>query len=101
MKNINDLSFLRRLLRKYPKETPVIEAVTKEQLRMLPEEGTVVFQTRSGVRLEVRNGSLYTTNEPAVRAALDEDLQSENPIDVMMAEAVVDMMCEYGVVAEA
>lgn len=68
---------------------------------MLPEEGTVVFQTRSGVRLEVRNGSLYTTNEPAVRAALDEDLQSENPIDVMMAEAVVDMMCEYGVVAEA
>ena len=97
----NDLSFLRRLLRKYPKETPVIEAVIKEQLRMLPEERTVVFQTRSGVRLEVRNGSLYTTNEPAVRAALDEDLQSENPIDVMMAEAVVDMMCEYGVVAEA
>lgn len=68
---------------------------------MLPEEGTVVFQTRSGVRLEVRNGSLYTTNESAVHAALEEDLHSENPIDVMMAEAVVDMMCEHGVVAEA
>lgn len=97
----NDLSFLQRLLRKYPGKTPVIEAVTKEQLRMLPEEGTVVFRTRSGIQLEVRNGSLYTTNESEVRAALEEDLQSKNPIDVMMAEAVVDMMCEYGVVAEA
>ena len=97
----NDFSFLQRLLSKYPPKTPVIEAVTTEQLRMLPEEGTVVFRTRSGIQLEVRDGSLYTTNEPAVRAALEEDLHSENAIDVTMAGAIIDMMCEYGVVAEA
>lgn len=97
----NSLSFLRRLLRKYPGKTPIIEAIAKETLRMLPEEGTVVFRTRSGIQLEVKNGSLYTTNESEVRAALEEDLQSENPIDVTMAEAIVDMMCEYGVIAEA
>lgn len=64
-------------------------------------EGTVIFQTASGVKLEVRNGGLYTENEEEVRKALETDLASDNPLDREMAEKVCKLMEKYGVVAEA
>ncbi len=63
-------------------------------------EGTVLFQTKSGVKLEVRNGGLYTTNEPEVRKALEVDLASSNPMDRQMAHNVCMLMQKYGLVAE-
>lgn len=63
-------------------------------------EGTVLFQTKSGVKLEVRNGGLYTTNRQAVEQALDEDLHSDNPMDRQMAESVCMLMQKHGLVAE-
>lgn len=63
-------------------------------------EGTVLFQTKSGVKLEVKNGGLYTTNEPEVRKALEVDLASNNPMDKQMAESVCVLMQKYGLVAE-
>ena len=67
---------------------------------MIAPEGTVLFETKSGVKLEVRNGGLYTTNEPEIRKALEEDLHSDNPMDVQMAESVCMLMQKYGLVAE-
>lgn len=63
-------------------------------------EGTVLFRTKSGVKLEVKNGGLYTTNEPEIRKALEEDLHGDNPMDVQMAESVCMLMQKYGLVAE-
>lgn len=68
---------------------------------MIAPEGTVLFETKSGVKLEVRNGGLYTTNRQAIEQALDEDLHSDNPMDVQMAESVCMLMQTYGLVAEA
>ena len=68
---------------------------------MIAPEGTVLFETKSGVKLEVKNGGLYTTNEPEIRKALEEDLASDNPMDVQMAESVCALMQKYGLVAEA
>ena len=64
------------------------------------KEGDVLFQTKSGVRLEVRNGGLYTTNRQEVEQALDEDLHSDNPMDVQMAESICMLMQKYGLGAE-
>lgn len=64
------------------------------------KEGDVLFQTRSGVKLEVRNGGLYTTNREEIEQALEEDLHSDDPIDVQMAESVCMLMQKYGLVAE-
>ena len=63
-------------------------------------EGDVLFQTRSGVKLEVRNGGLYTTNRQEIEQALEEDLHSDNSIDVQMAESVCMLIQKYGLVAE-
>ena len=67
---------------------------------MIAPEGTVLFETKSGVKLEVKNGGLYTTNEPEVRKALEVDLASNNPMDRQMAESVCVLMQKYGLVAE-
>ena len=64
------------------------------------KEGDVLFQTKSGVKLEVRNGSLYTTNCQEVEQALEEDLRSSNPMDVQMAESICILMQKHGLVAE-
>ena len=64
-------------------------------------EGDVLFQTKSGVKLEVRNGSLYTTNRQEIEQALEEDLHSDIPMDVLMAESVCTLIQKYGLVAEA
>ena len=63
-------------------------------------EGDVLFQTKSGVKLEVRNGSLYTTNCQEIEQALEEDLRSDNPMDVQMAESICILMQKYSLVAE-
>lgn len=63
-------------------------------------EGDVLFQTKSGVKLEVRNGSLYTTNCQEIERALEEDLRSDNPMDVQMAESICILMQKHGLVAE-
>ena len=63
-------------------------------------EGDVLFQTKSGVKLEVRNGSLYTTNCQEIEQALAEDLHSSNPIDIQLAESLCMLIQKYGLVAE-
>ena len=63
-------------------------------------EGNVLFQTKSGVKLEVKNGSLYTTNCQEIEQALEEDLRSDNPIDVQIAESICILMHKHGLVAE-
>ena len=64
-------------------------------------EGAVLLETKSGVKLEVRNGSLYTTNRQEIEQALEEDLHSDIPMDVLMAESVCKLIQKYGLVAEA
>ena len=63
-------------------------------------KGNVLFQTKSGVKLEVRNGSLYTTNCQEIEQALEEDLRSNNLMDVQMAESICILMQKHGLVAE-
>ena len=63
-------------------------------------EGAVLLETKSGVKLEVRNGSLYTTNRQEIEQALEEDLHSDIPMDVLMAESVCKLIQKYGLVAE-
>ena len=64
------------------------------------KEGDVLLQTKSGVKLEVRNGGLYTTNRQEIEQALEEDLRSDIPMDVLMAESVCTLIQKYGLVAE-
>ena len=63
-------------------------------------EGDILFQTKSGVKLEVRNGSLYTTNCQEIEQALEEDLRSDNSMDIQMAESICILMQKYGLVTE-
>ena len=65
------------------------------------KEGDVLFQTKSGTKLEVRNGGLYTANRQEIEQALEEDLRSDNSMDVQMAESVCMLIQKYGLVAEA
>ena len=51
-------------------------------------EGDVLFQTRSGVKLEVRNGGLYTTNRQEIEQALEQDMHSDNPMNVQKAVSI-------------
>jgi hypothetical protein len=67
---------------------------------MTPTEGDVLLQTKSGAKLEVRNGGLYTDNRQAIEQALDEDLHSDDPIAVACAESICLLLEEYGLVAE-
>ena len=64
-------------------------------------EGDVLFQTKSGVKLEVKNGSLYTTNCQEIEQALEEDLRSDKLMDIQMAESICILMQKHGLVAEA
>ena len=65
------------------------------------KEGDVLLETKSGVKLEVRNSNLYTTNRQEIEQALEEDLHSDIPMDVLMAESVCTLIQKYGLVAEA
>lgn len=56
--------------------------------------------TKSGVKLEVRNGVLYTENEPEIFNALNEDVNDENPNVRAAARNIIIAMQAYGVVAE-
>ena len=64
------------------------------------KEGDVLLETKSGVKLEVRNNGLYTTNREEIEQALEQDLRSDDPIDVQMAESVCMLIQKYGLVAE-
>ena len=64
------------------------------------KEGDILLETKSGVKLEVRNDGLYTTNREEIEQALEEDLHSDDPIDVQMAESVCMLIQKYGLVAE-
>ena len=66
---------------------------------MIFAEGDVLLQTRSGAKLEVRNGGLYTDNRQAIEQALDEDLHSDDPMAVACAESICILLQEYGLVA--
>lgn len=46
---------------------------------------TVLFQTRSGVTLELRNGVLYSQNIDNVVAALKQDAKSDNKFERQLA----------------
>ena len=63
--------------------------------------GDVLFETKSGAKLEVRNGSLCPINRHELEQALEEDLHSDIPMDVQMAESVCMLIQKYGLVAEA
>ena len=64
------------------------------------KEGDVLFQTKSGVKLEVRNGNLYTTNRQEIEQALEKDLHSDEPIDVQIAAFICKLIQKYGLVTE-
>lgn len=100
-------SGLEYLLSNSPSDMSVSDAISKyyndlknSQKPMELTEGDVILRTRSGVTLEVRNGGLYTTNRQEIEQALDEDLHSDNPMDVQMAESVCLLLQEHGLVAE-
>ena len=60
-----------------------------------------VFETKSGITLELREGSLYTTNLNEVEKALKEDLESNDIIARFFANKICYMMQEFGVITEA
>ena len=84
-------------------QTKYIKNISVQTLTIIMDlpEGFILLETRSGAKLEVRNGSLYTENEPEIVKALEEDLCSSDPISVMAAESVCDLMEQYGVIAES
>ena len=63
-------------------------------------EGAVLLETKAGVILEVSNGRLYTTNRQEIEQALEEDLHSDEPMDVQVAAFVWKLIQKYGLVAE-
>ena len=50
--------------------------------------------------LTAKNGVLTTNNEPALRAALELDLNSPIEKDRMMAQGVVDAINEFSLIVE-
>ena len=91
---------LKYLLETFPSDMLVVDAIKKSNQRMGFVEGTVLLETKSGAKLEVRNGGLYTTNRQEIEQALEEDLHSDIPMDVLMAESVCTLIQKYGLVAE-
>ena len=93
---------LEYLLETFPSDMSMIDAIKKyhSNQRMRFAEGTVLLETKSGAKLEVRNGGLYTTNRQEIEQALEEDLRSDIPMDVLMAESVCTLIQKYGLVAE-
>ena len=91
---------LEYLLETFPSNISLIDAIKKyhSNQRMGYAEGTVLLETKSGAKLEVRNGG--TTNRQEIEQALEEDLRSNIPMDVLMAESVCTLIQKYGLVAE-
>lgn len=61
----------------------------------------VVFKTKSGVTLDLREGGLYTTNLNEVEKALKEDLEGNDIAARYFADKICYMMQKFGVVVEA
>ena len=56
----------------------------------------VLFKTKSGATLEVRNGILHTENAKEVKRALNEDARSNRRIDRQMALSYLRLMSYAG-----
>lgn len=56
----------------------------------------VLFRTRSGVALEVKNGVLYSKNINEVKKALNEDVKSKSWIDRQMAMNYLRLISRAG-----
>lgn len=67
---------------------------------MIFSEGDVLLETRSGAKLEVRNGGLYTDNRQEIEQALEEDLRSGDPLTIAHAQSICLLLQKYGLVAE-
>lgn len=52
----------------------------------------VIVMEGPGFSVEVRNGNLTTNNESALRAALEKDLNSDNPKDRAYASEMMDII---------
>lgn len=60
-----------------------------------------VFETKDGIRLEFCMGGFYTTNESAIRKALEEDLASNNPADNAHASELLYAINRLGFITES
>lgn len=58
--------------------------------------GDVLFRTKSGVTLEVRNGVLCSKNIEEVKKALNEDAKSNSWIDKHMAISYLRLISRAG-----
>jgi hypothetical protein len=58
----------------------------------------VVVMEGSDFKVEMRNGILTTNNEPALRSALEKDLNSSNPTDRMYASEMLDIIKENSLI---
>lgn len=56
----------------------------------------VLFRSKSGATLEVRNGILHTENAEEVKRALNEDARSNRWIDRQMAHSYLKLMSRAG-----
>lgn len=58
----------------------------------------IVVMEGPNFKVEVRNGILSTDNEPALRAALEKDLNSTNPIDRACANEMIEIINENSLI---
>lgn len=56
----------------------------------------VLFRSRSGATLEVRNGVLHSENAEEVKRALNEDARSNSWIDRQMAQSYLKLISRAG-----
>ena len=54
----------------------------------------VIVMEGSNFKVEMRNGILTCDNEPALRSALEKDLNSSNPINRECAAEMIDIINE-------
>ena len=59
-----------------------------------------ILTTKNGTDLFFTGTTFYTYNEEDVRNSINEDLQSANPIDRMMAEQLASELTIYGLVSD-
>lgn len=59
-----------------------------------------ILTTKNGTDLFFTGTTFYTSNEEDVRNSINEDLQSANPLDRIMAEQLANELVTYGLVGE-
>lgn len=58
----------------------------------------IVVMEGPNFKVEMRHGILTTDNEPALRAALEKDLNSTNPMDRACASEMIDIINENSLI---